>query len=67
MKNKIMAVLFLLLLTRAAPASEIRAMVGPNWSKYLFSSEIDYLNRQQKSGFGVGLGWAMAVNPEHEN
>ena len=37
-ENKIMAVLFLLLLTRAAPAGEIRAMVGPNWSKYLFSS-----------------------------
>jgi hypothetical protein len=62
MKNKIMAALFLFLLSRAAQAGEIRAMVGPNWSKYLFSSEIDYLNRQQKSGFGIGLGWALAVN-----
>ena len=62
MKNKIMAALFLFLLSRAAQAGEIRVMVGPNWSKYLFSSEIDYLNRQQKSGFGIGLGWAMAVN-----
>jgi opacity protein-like surface antigen len=62
MKNKIMAALFLFLLSRAAQAGEIRAMVGPNWSKYLFSSEIDYMNRQQKSGFGIGLGWALALN-----
>lgn len=62
MKNKIAAALFLLLLAQAAPASEIKAMIGMNSSKYLFSSETNSLNRQQKTGFGVGLGWAFNLN-----
>jgi hypothetical protein len=62
MKNKIAAVFFLFLLTQAAPASEIKAMVGMNSSKYLFSSEIDSLNQQQKTGFDFGLAWAFNLN-----
>lgn len=62
MKNKITAALFLFLLTQAAPASEIKAMVGMNLSKYLFSTEINFLNRQQKTGFEFGLGWAFNLN-----
>ena len=62
MNNKIKAALFLFLLSLAAQASEIRALVGTNWSKYLFSGEINYMNRQQKTGFGIGLGWALALN-----
>ena len=62
MKNKIATVILLLLLSQIAPASEIKAMVGMNSSKYLFSSEIDSLNRQQKTGFGFGFGWAFNLN-----
>ena len=62
MNNKITAALFLFLLPMASQAGEVKAMIGPNWSKYLFSGEIDSLNRQQKTGFGIGLGWAMALN-----
>jgi opacity protein-like surface antigen len=61
--NKIIsAVLFLFLLAQVVPASEIRALIGINSSKYLFSGEIDSLNRQQKIGGGVGLGWAFNLN-----
>ena len=62
MNNKIKAALFLFLLALAAQASEIKALVGPNWSKYLFSGEINYMNRRQKSGFGFGMGWALDLN-----
>jgi hypothetical protein len=62
MNKKILAALFLFLLALAAAASEIKAMIGPNWNKYLFSSEISSLNRQQKTGFNIGLGWAFALN-----
>lgn len=61
--NKIITVAFsLFLLTQAALASEIKAMIGMNWSKYLFSGEINSLERQQKTGFGMGLGWALDLN-----
>jgi len=62
MSKKILVMLFLVMLIRAVQASEIKAMVGPNWSKYLFSSEIDSLARQQKTGYGIGLGWALALS-----
>jgi hypothetical protein len=62
MNNKFAAVLFLFMMTQAVPASEIKAMIGMNSSKYLFSSEINYLNRQQKIGFDAGLGWTFNLN-----
>lgn len=62
MKKQILTVLFLLFLTQAIPADEIRAMVGMNSSKYLFASEIDYLNQQRKTGLSFGLGWALNLN-----
>ena len=62
MNNKIAGVLFFFLLIQAALASEIKAMVGMNSNKYLFSGEINSLNRQQKTGFGLGLGWAFNLN-----
>jgi hypothetical protein len=58
MNNKLKAAFFLFLISLAAQASEIKVMIGPNWSKYLFSGEIGNLNRRQKAGFGLGLGWA---------
>lgn len=66
MKNKIAAVLFLLLLNQAAAASKIKALAGINSGKYLFSGEIDSLNRQQKMGFAMGLGWAFSFNQNME-
>ena len=62
MNNKIKAALLLFLLSRAVQAGEFKAMAGPNWSKYLFSGEINDLNRQQKTGFALGLGWALTLN-----
>jgi hypothetical protein len=59
MNKTIAAALFLLLLVQAAPANEIKAMVGMNWSKYLFSGETDSLNSLQKTGFTTGIGWAL--------
>jgi hypothetical protein len=60
MKKIILVALFFL--AQTLPASEIKVMIGPNWSKYLFSNEIFSLNRQQKSGFNLGLGWALNIN-----
>jgi hypothetical protein len=62
MNNKIKAAFFVCLISLAAQASEIRIMAGPNLSKYLFSDEINNLNRRQKVGFGMGLGWAYPIN-----
>jgi hypothetical protein len=62
MKSKFAAVLFLVVLAKSAQASEIKTMFGMNSSKYLFSSEINYLDTQQKTGFGFGLGWAFNLN-----
>jgi opacity protein-like surface antigen len=61
MKNKTATALFIFMLSQAAPASEIKAMLGLNSGKYIFSSEINSLNRQQKTGFGIGLGWAFKL------
>ena len=62
--KKAIAVIFSLLLTQAALADEIKAMLGIHSNKYLFSSEITSLNRQQKSGLAIGLGYALAINPK---
>jgi opacity protein-like surface antigen len=62
MKKANITVFFLLLLAKAAPANEIKAMIGMNASKYLFSDEVQSLNRQQKSGLTLGLGWDLTLN-----
>jgi hypothetical protein len=62
MYKKISVVFFFFLLTQAMPANEIKAIIGMNWNKYLFSGEINSLNRQQKTGFDVGMGWAFNLN-----
>jgi len=64
MKNAMIAVLLALLLAQAAPADEFKAILGIHASKYLFSSEITYLNRQQKTGLAFGLGYAFEINPK---
>jgi hypothetical protein len=64
MKNKILIAILLVLLTQTAQAGEIKAMLGPSWNKYLFSSEISSLTRQQKTGIGIGLGYAFEINPK---
>ncbi len=61
MSKKILQILLFVLLSRLAPANEIKFLIGMNSSKYLFSSEIDSLNRQQKSGLASGLGWTMDI------
>ncbi len=63
MKKTIAGLLFLFLSAQAAPSHEIRAMTGLIFSKYLFSGEIDSLNRQQKLGSGIGVGWAFDLSP----
>lgn len=62
MKRKIISAILLLLLSPALRAGAIKAMFGPNWSKYLFPQEIDFLTREQKSGAGIGLGWVFSFN-----
>jgi opacity protein-like surface antigen len=62
MKKAMLAVLLTLLLAQTAPADEVKAMLGIHTSKYLFSSEITYLNRQQQTGLSFGLGYAFEIN-----
>lgn len=62
MVRKLVAVFFLFILPHMAQANEIRTIVGLNTSKYLFSSEMDFLNPQQKSGFDFGLGLAFYLD-----
>jgi hypothetical protein len=54
-------ILLFLMLSRMATANEVKLLFGLNSSKYLFSNEIDSLNRQQKTGLTTGLGWAMDI------
>jgi hypothetical protein len=62
MGKKLAAVFFIFLLSQTTKASEIKAMAGMNLGKYLFSSEMDFLNPQQKSGFDFGLGLAFYLD-----
>jgi hypothetical protein len=62
MKNKIATAFLIFLLAQAAYTSEIKALIGINSSKYLFSSSIDSLDPRQKSGTAFGLGWALSLN-----
>jgi opacity protein-like surface antigen len=64
MKKAMIAVLLTVLLAQAVPADEVKAMLGVHASKYLFSSEITSLNRQQKTGLAFGLGYAFEINPK---
>ncbi|MCU0235508.1 MAG: PorT family protein [Acidobacteria bacterium] len=68
MKRMLSATVLLLLLAPAAPASEIKALLGMHSSKYLFSDEVAALSRKQKSGlvFGLGYGFAIAERMELE-
>lgn len=61
MKRIFAGISFVFLLAQAMPGSEIRAMAGMNWNKYLFPGETDSLNSQQKTGFTTGIGWALDV------
>ena len=61
MKKIISALIFLGVLAHTVPASEIKAMFGMNWNKYLFSDQIDSLNHQQKTGLLAGLGWSLEL------
>lgn len=64
MKKAMLSVLLTLLLAQAAPADEVKAMLGIHASKYLFSAEIASLNRQQKTGLAFALGYAVEINPK---
>lgn len=62
--KKTILLLLLLLPARMAIAGEVKALLGVHSSKYLFSSEITSLNRQQKSGLAFGLGYAWEIAPK---
>lgn len=64
MKKAMIPVLLTLLLAQAAPADEVKAMLGIHTSKYLFSSEITSLNRRQKTGMSFSLGYAFEISPQ---
>ena len=46
------------------PGRRGQGHAGDPSSKYLFSSEIVSLNRQQKTGLAFGLGYAFEINPK---
>lgn len=56
-------ILFLLALlpAQAVRGGEVKALLGIHSSKYLFSSEVTTLERRQKTGLALGLGYAVAV------
>jgi opacity protein-like surface antigen len=62
MYRKFSAVLFLLLFAQTAQASEIKVLVGMNFSKYLFTDTSSSLKSQQKTGTTFGLGWAFNLD-----
>lgn len=64
MKKALLPILLTLLLAQAAPADEVKAMLGIHASKYLFSGEIASLNRQQKTGLAFALGYAVEIHPK---
>ncbi len=64
MKHWITTAVLLLLLVAAAPAAEIKLLLGMNSSKYLFSDDVTSLNLKQKSGLTLGLGYDFEINPK---
>jgi hypothetical protein len=62
MKSKIAAVFVIVLLAQKVHPGEIKAMIGLNSSKYLFSSKVDALILQQKTGLGIGFGYAFELS-----
>lgn len=62
--KRLFLLLLLLVLARAAVDGEVKALLGIHTSKYLFSSDITSLNRQQKSGLAFGLGYAWEIAPK---
>jgi hypothetical protein len=64
MKHRIPAAVLLLLLALTAPAAEIKVLLDVHSSKYLFSDEVTALNRKQKSGLAIGLGYAFEISPK---
>jgi len=62
MKSKIAIAFVIVLLAQKVHPGEIKAMIGLNSSKYLFSNKVDALNLQQKTGLGVGFGFAFELS-----
>jgi hypothetical protein len=62
MKDKFATAFIIFFLVQALCASEIKALIGLNSSKYLFSSSTYSLEQQYKSGMAFGLGWAFSLN-----
>lgn len=63
MKKAIASVLFLLL-AHALAASEIKGLIGINWSKYLLAAGATDLELRNQIGSRIGLGWALDLNPQ---
>ncbi|MCX6555838.1 MAG: outer membrane beta-barrel protein [Candidatus Aminicenantes bacterium] len=64
MYRKLSVVLFLFIFARTIQAGEVKALVGMNSSKYLFTAAASSLNSQQKTGVRFGLGWAFNLVPK---
>jgi opacity protein-like surface antigen len=64
MKKYMLVLILTLLLAQASLANVVKAMLDFHASKYLFSSEITSLNRQQKTGLAFGLGYGFEINPK---
>ena len=64
MKKIISATFFTIILFQSMWASDFKAMLGLNSSKYVFSSSTQSLEQQQKSGMAFGLGWAFVIAPK---
>jgi len=61
-KNIIATAFIIFLLVQALYGSEIKALIGLNSSKYLFSDSTDALGQQRKTGVNFGFGWAYKLN-----
>lgn len=62
MKRTILLMLTLLA-AQVLMADEVKALLGVQSSKYLFSGEVASLERRQKTGLSFGLGYAREIAP----
>jgi opacity protein-like surface antigen len=58
MSKKIAVFFSLFVIWQSLPAHEVKALLGFNSSKYVFSDSTAALEQQRKSGVNFGFGWA---------
>jgi len=62
MKKRITLLLTFYIFAQAMHAYEIKALLGFNSSKYLFSDSTNSLEQQRKTGMNFGFGWVYKLN-----